>query len=184
MKTIGSVDDVLALYERWGEAHYGEDVTQTAHALQTAALAEDAGAPDALVAAALLHDVGHLVFLADEGRDGHADRVDDLHEAIGARALARVFGPEVAGPIALHVTAKRYCCATDPAYAESLSRASVESLALQGGPLDAVACVHFVAHPAAEAALRLRSWDDTGKVVGLDVPNLAHFVPLLRKISR
>jgi hypothetical protein len=40
--------------------YLGEPVSQAAHMLQTAALAEAGGANGALVAAALLHDVGHF----------------------------------------------------------------------------------------------------------------------------
>src|SRR5690606_10246459 len=58
------VDEVVELYRRWAWHRYDESVSQLDHALQTAALAERDGAPDALVAAALLHDVGHLLDLA------------------------------------------------------------------------------------------------------------------------
>jgi len=184
MTAFASVGEIVACFERWGDTHYGEDVTQTEHALQTAARAQADAAGDALVVAALLHDIGHLVFLADDGRDGHAERVDDGHEAMGARALAGVFGPDVTGPIALHVTAKRYLCATDPHYADSLSAASVVSLGLQGGPLDRAACATFVGHPTAPAALRLRAWDDAGKIVGSAVPSLTDFLPLLERVAR
>ena len=165
MTALGSVADIVALYDRFGGERYGEDVTQTAHACQCAALAQRDGAEDALVVAALLHDVGHLLHLSATGEDAHAADVDDDHEALGARALAALFGPEVTGPIALHVTAKRYRCAVDPTYLSRLSAASVASLRLQGGPLDAAAADQFARHPAAAAALHLREWDDTGKVV-------------------
>lgn len=183
MTPLADVDAVLDLYARFGSETYGEDVTQTAHALQCAALAEAECAPDALVAATLLHDIGHLVHLAAGGRDADADGVDDAHESLGARMLAPLFGPEVTGPIALHVTAKRYRCAVDPAYAATLSAASVRSLAVQGGPLAPVEAGRFTDHPAAEAALRVRGWDDTGKVPGLAVPDLEHFRPLLERLA-
>ena len=184
MNQLADVDAVLDLYERFGTRTYGEDVTQTVHALQCAVLAEAEGAPETLVAAALLHDIGHLVHLVDAGRDADADGVDDDHESVGSRMLAPLFGPEVTGPIALHVTAKRYRCAVEPGYADGLSPASVRSLALQGGPLDDEAAARFATHPAADAAIRLRGWDDTGKVPGLVVPDLAHFRPLLSGLAR
>lgn len=179
MTALRSVDEVLALFARYGEEHYGEDVTQTEHALQCAALAERDGAPDALVAAALLHDVGHLLSLGH----GEVPGTDDRHEAVGARALAGVFGPEVTGPIALHVTAKRYRCAVDPEALAALSRASVASLAVQGGPLDADACARFAAHPGAADALALRGYDDTGKTEGLIVPGFDHYRGLLERLA-
>jgi [1-hydroxy-2-(trimethylamino)ethyl]phosphonate dioxygenase len=184
VSALGSVADIVALYDRFGGERYGEDVTQTDHACQCAALAQRDGAEDALVVAALLHDVGHLLHLSATGEDAHAADVDDDHEALGARALAALFGPEVTGPIALHVTAKRYRCAVDPTYLSRLSAASVASLRLQGGPLDGDAADQFARHPAAAAALRLREWDDTGKVAGLEVPDFADFVPRLTAARR
>ena len=184
MSQLPDVDAVLGLYARFGAETYGEDVTQTAHALQCAALAEAEQAPEALVAAALLHDVGHLVHLADGGHDADADGVDDDHESVGSRALASLFGPEVTAPIALHVAAKRYRSAVEPGYADRLSEASVRSLALQGGPLDDESAARFASLPGADAAIRLRGWDDTGKVRGLVVVDLAHYRPLLTRLAR
>ncbi len=62
MPTIMSpVDAIAELFASAGAADYlGEPVTVAAHMLQAGALAEAAGAAPALVAAALLHDVGHL----------------------------------------------------------------------------------------------------------------------------
>ena len=179
-----TVANVFALYERFGAEHYGEGVTQNAHALQCAALATRAGAADSLIAAALLHDIGHLVHLAEFGRDADADRVDDTHEAIGARVLSGLFGPEVTAPIALHVTAKRYRVATEPGYGATLSAASVRSLELQGGPLDPTAAATFAVHPGAEAAVQLRGWDDSGKIDGLDVGTFEDYRAVLDRTAR
>jgi phosphonate degradation associated HDIG domain protein len=184
MTALANVDDVLALFERHGDDTYGEDVTQNQHALQCAAIAEADGASEALIVAALLHDVGHLVHLDETGEVADAQVVDDVHEATGARALARLFGPEVTGPIALHVTAKRYRCATEPGYLDGLSPASVLSLAIQGGPLDADACATFAAHPAAAEAIRLRGYDDWGKLDDVDVPGWDHYRPMLERLAR
>ena len=53
---------LLDLYRQQGAGWYsGEEVTQTEHALQAAWLAEQAECPQALVTAALLHDIGHLL---------------------------------------------------------------------------------------------------------------------------
>ena len=44
-----------------GQTHYDEVVTQLQHAVQCAALADEAGVDDATVIAALLHDFGHFL---------------------------------------------------------------------------------------------------------------------------
>src|SRR6516225_6317978 len=110
----------------------GEPVSQTEHALQTAWAAEQAGAASALIAAALLHDIGHLLHDLPEDCAHHG--IDDAHEVRGARWLVQHFGPDVTEPVRLHVPAKRYLCSTDPAYRSQLSEASELSLKLQGGP--------------------------------------------------
>ena len=104
------IDEVLDLYRTSGDRRYGEHVTQLEHALQTAWLASrDAGGAvdDELVAAALLHDVAHLLEPEDDGG------VDLDHETVGADLLARWFGPGITEPVRLHVEAKRYLCVTD-----------------------------------------------------------------------
>lgn len=165
-----SVDEVLGLFRRFGADRYDEEVSQLDHALQCAALARRDGAPDELVAAALLHDVGHLLHLRDGGR-GPVDE-DLAHEDVGARWLSALFGPAVTGPIELHVEAKRYLCAVEPGLADALSAGSRASLVRQGGPLDQVGVAAFEARAGSPEAVALRRWDDAGKVVGL------HVVPL------
>lgn len=181
--TPRSVDEVLALYQRWGADHYDEDISQLDHALQTAALAVEAGTADELVAAALLHDVGHLLDLASGRASADDEAVDLAHEAAGARYLAGLFPPAVTAPVALHVGAKRYRCAVDAGYAASLSEGSTRSLARQGGPMSRAEAAAFAVHPGAAAAVALRGWDDSGKVDGLDVAPLAHYRDLLDRVS-
>lgn len=178
-----SVDEVMALYRRFGDEHYDEALSQTQHALQCAALARAEGAGDALVAAALLHDVGHLLELAERDAQGELPTVDRDHESVGARYLSGLFGPEVTAPIALHVRAKRYLCAVDPGYLSGLSAGSARSLALQGGPADPDEVARFEANPGFAAAVRLRHWDDGGKVDGLDVGDLEGHRPLLERLA-
>lgn len=183
MTQARGLDEVLALYERWGGQRYDEDLSQLAHALQTAALAGADGAPGALVAAALLHDVGHLLELADGGAP-RAPAADLRHEGKGARYLSGIFPPAVTRPIALHVRAKRYRVAVDPTYAVVLSAGSVASLARQGGPLSSHEVAAFEASPGWAEAVTLRGWDDRGKVDGLEVPDLASYRPLLESLTR
>jgi OPA family glycerol-3-phosphate transporter-like MFS transporter len=165
---------ILRLFEERGAAAYlGEPVTQTEHALQAAWAAERAGAGSALIAAALLHDIGHL--LHDLPEDCAGAGVDDTHEERGARWLGRSFGPDVTEPIRLHVPAKRYLCATEADYRGRLSEASAVSLMLQGGPFTTEEAEAFRRNPHAEAAVALRRWDEAAKVRGLATPPLAHF---------
>lgn len=182
MPVARSIDEVLAQYERWGTSRYDEEILQLDHALQTAALARADGAADSIVAAALLHDVGHLLDLADGG--GHRDRtIDQRHEARGAAWLAGLFPPTVTAPIALHVRAKRYRVTVGPAYAEVLSPGSTASLVRQGGPMDAAEVTAFEANPGWEDAVALRAWDDRAKVDGLVVPDLASYRGLLESLA-
>jgi phosphonate degradation associated HDIG domain protein len=176
-----SVDEIfLAFAERGGEA-YGEGVSQLDHALQCAWLAQGEGAGEALIAAALLHDYGHLF----EGRGEAAEHEgrDARHEVHGARMLGQWFGPEVVGPIALHVAAKRYLCAVEPAYEHALSPASRLSLTLQGGRFTDAQSRRFERGRFSAEAVRLRRWDDAGKVAGRVPPGLEHYRPLLSRIA-
>jgi len=180
-----SVGELFDLYERWGSDPYDEELSQRDHALQTAALAAAEGAGTDLVAAALLHDVGHLLALAN--RDGSRDREPsdrDLgHEATGAAWLVGLFPATVTGPIALHVRAKRYLCATAPDYLESLSAGSTRSLHRQGGPLSRDESVAFEANAGFDAAVRLRRWDDRGKADGIDLPPLDRYRRIVEAVT-
>lgn len=172
--------ELTDLFTRLGALHYGEDVTQLEHALQTAHHAKLDGAPPELVVAALLHDVGHMMQKAGEDA---ADRgIDTRHEHISAGYLARAFGPDVTEPVRLHVAAKRYRVAVDPGYLERLSQASLQSLALQGGPMDAAEIDAFLAEPSVDAALRLRGYDEAGKAPEAEVAGFATYHDLLRDL--
>lgn len=167
------IAEIEALFAARGGAHYGEGVSQTEHALQAALCAERDGATPALIAAALLHDIGHL--LVDEPEDIAEHGIDTEHESVASAWLSRHFGPEVTEPVRLHVAAKRYLCTAEPGYLERLSPASVLSLKLQGGPLSDAEAAAFAAGPQAAAAASLRRWDDEAKVAGLTTPGLVHF---------
>ena len=175
-----ALDDLLALFEGdRATAMYDEVVTEREHALQAAQLAEAAGAPDATVAAALLHDVGRLLIPAD------ADLVaaDRAHDEVGARHLRQWFGPEVTAPVGLHVAAKRYLCATEPDYLAVLSAVSVRSLEVQGGPMSEAEVETFRAGTGWEAAVQLRRWDDEAKLEDHPTRAVADYRPLLERVA-
>jgi phosphonate degradation associated HDIG domain protein len=179
-EVLERIDRLFA--ERGADEYHGEAVTQLEHALQCAALAERAGQPTAVIGAALLHDIGHLL---DDHGEGYLDRgCDDRHEELGARFLLRAFGPEVTEPIRLHVPAKRYLCATRADYIAALSPASVRSLEFQGGPMSVLERAEFEAHPHFRAAVVVREYDDAAKVAGLVTPPLAHFRAYLEACLR
>lgn len=168
------LDDIETTLQSAGQEQYGgESVSQLAHALQCAWLAEQQDAGAALITAALLHDIGHLVDSRFE--EGQVNEIDRQHERIGAGYLSKHFPDSVTAPIRLHVDAKRYLCHADPAYFEGLSAASVRSLGLQGGPYSKDEAAVFICQPHADDAVKLRLWDDEGKVAGLKTPPLSHF---------
>jgi gamma-butyrobetaine dioxygenase len=177
------VATIAELFASEGLAGYlGEDVTQAVHMLQTAALAERDGAGDALVAAALLHDVGHFTGTVT-GQD-LMQGTDNRHSEQGAAWLARWFGPEVTEPVRLHVDAKRYLCATEPGYLELLSPASAYTLGVQGGPMQGTELAEFKASRHAAGACRVRRWDDAAKDPSAPVPPFDRFRPVLRRLAR
>jgi len=171
---MGPIERIFERFDRHGGNDYGgERVRQLEHALQCAAQAEAEGAAPALITAALLHDIGHLIH--DLGDSPAARGIDDRHEVLGQQWLGQWFGPAVTEPVRLHVPAKQYLTGTDPGYFAALSAGSVRSLALQGGPFSETAAAEFIAQPHAEEAVRLRRWDEGAKVPGKATPGLAHF---------
>lgn len=175
MTKAWTLEDVLALVEKRGQRMYGrEAVSQLEHALQCAHLAETAGASAALISACLLHDFGHLLEPLDAG-------ADDQHQDIALPVLRRLFAENVLEPIRLHVAAKRYLCAAESGYWESLSIASRESLERQGGVFSARDAERFIAQNYAEDAVRLRRWDDTAKTPGRATPEIGHYKSVLEK---
>jgi phosphonate degradation associated HDIG domain protein len=178
-----SVSDICTLFARKGGREYdGEGVTQLEHALQTAALAEGEGAPASLIAAALLHDLGHM--LNDQGDTPTLRGIDDRHQYAALPFLRGSFDDAVLEPIRLHVDAKRYLCAMRDGYYEALSADSKRSLVLQGGAYDAAGAAAFIAQPHAKDAVRVRLWDDVAKVPSAPTPPLAHFLAVLEAVAR
>ncbi|WP_292230722.1 phosphonate degradation HD-domain oxygenase [Brevundimonas sp.] len=173
---------ITDLFDRHGENRYGEHVNQREHMLQCAKLAEDAGDTPAMIAAALLHDVGQFLEGAGDAAEAHGH--DAAHERLGEVFLSQWFPEEVTAPIFLHVAAKRYLCAVEPGYMGDLSGASALSLSLQGGPFDEAECRTFEAHPFFKEAIRLRRYDDAGKQPGMATPDIDHYVAILNMATK
>jgi gamma-butyrobetaine dioxygenase len=175
------IDELTGLFAGPGAGEYlGEPVTIGVHMRQAGALAAAAGAPDALIAAALLHDVGHLRDpCGGPALDG---TVDERHGDKGADRLGQWFGPGVTEPVRLHVAAKRYLCATEPGYYAMLSGESKRTLELQGGPMDEAAAERFHDNPYATDAVAVRRWDDEAKEPSVTPPEFGYFAPLLARL--
>lgn len=173
-----AVDQIEKLYAERGHESYGEGVTMLEHSLLTAQAAEQAGAPEALIAACLLHDIGHLLGEADDayGVHDHGDASGDF--------LARLFPSSVSEPARLHVAAKRYLCAVDPEYFAGLSPASQYTLEKQGGPMSPDERLEFESNPYHGDGVRLRRWEDSlGKNSGMRAPDWSHFLALLESLT-
>lgn len=174
-----TLHEIETLFEHRGHEQYtGEPVTHLEHALQSATLGEREGASDALITAALLHDLGHL--LHDMSGTPSAQGIDDLHQYRVVPFLRGLFPDEVIAAIARHVDAKRYLCATRAGYQAALSEDSKRSLQLQGGIFTAEQASAFIARPGAEGAVHLRLWDDQAKRPGMITPPLSHFLQKAR----
>lgn len=165
---------------RGGEEYLGEPVTMAEHMLQGACLAERQGEPEIIVVSALLHDIGH--FTSEFGTFSMDDTQDRHHEEAGARVLERFFPKLVVDCVREHVAAKRYICATDPAYFGELSEASIHSLRLQGGPMDAAEVAIFETNPNFAQIVRVRRLDDAGKIAGMQTPGFSYYAPMVQRI--
>lgn len=169
------------IFERRGaESYLGEKVSMSQHMLQAAQLAEEAGASETVVVAALLHDIGH--YTNEFPDNALAQGTDNLHEEAGARVLAPFFPALVTDCIRHHVAAKRYLCATDPDYFAQLSEASVHTLGLQGGPMRQSEVRAFATEPNLDAILQVRVWDDQGKDPEVTTPDFNHYAPMIARV--
>ncbi len=172
------VDEFQALMEARGTEPYGEKVTIAEHSLLTALAAQEANESETLVAACLLHDVGHWLDEPDDEYGIHS------HGDLGGDWVAERFGPEVSEPVRLHVEAKRYLCSVDPGYVDHLSDASIYTLGKQGGPMSTAEAAEFVGKPHYLSAITLRRLeDDYGKLTGVEAPPLGRFAQLLLRLT-
>ena len=194
-----SISEIVDLLNGRAHTWYGQEaVSQLEHALQCAHLAEVAEESSETIVAALLHDLGHMLGANSQrpilsmqaesvGESQDPDQTppttDDLHQYIALPFLRGVFGDAVLEPIKLHVEAKRYLCATDSTYWESLSPASKHSLVLQGGIHSPEQVTAFEALAFSEQAARLRRYDDLAKVPGAKTPGLDHYAQFMRAVA-
>ena len=159
-KVFAEIEEIFNA--KLAEEYLGEDVKLVEHMLQCADLAKSVAAPDYLIVAALLHDIGHL--LVDDAEGAHHEGVDLHHDLVGAKWLEARFPATVSEPVRLHVAAKRYLVTTNHDYLAKLSHASVQTLYMQGGPLNQEEVIEFISREGAEDAVRVRLWDDLAKV--------------------
>lgn len=179
-----TISEISHLYLTCGSAQYGgEAVSQLQHALQCASLAENYGAKPALICAALLHDLGHLLRAQDRMDKHEVSAIeDDLHQYFAIPFLRGSFSDAVIEPIKLHVDAKKYLCAVDETYWSRLSAASQHSLELQGGAYSKEEAAKFIIQPYAEDAVNLRRWDDLAKAPETMPPEWSHYSALLEGV--
>ena len=178
------IQTILQTFQDRGGERYGEEnVTQLQHALQCAELARIEGASPALITAAMLHDLGHIME-PGELPDSCEDNLDDHHEMRAYQLLQETFGPDVAEPVRLHVVAKRYLCTKDPEYADRLSPTSYKSFLDQGGTMSEAEVAAFEAEPFFTDALRVRKWDDTGKRPEHETPTMRDFLAEIEACRR
>ena len=165
----------------------GEPVTEYAHSLQCAELAADEGADEELVLACLLHDVGRFavdqrhVFDSKEIGPAGPRRSGRGHHEVGAALIAPYVPERLAWLVRMHADAKRYLCAAEEGYFDSLTAASKHTLTLQGGIMSPAEMAAVEPHPWLPAALALRRWDDRAKDPHKPPPALGRWEPLLQK---
>lgn len=165
---------------RGGEEYLGEPVTMAEHMLQGAAIAEQNGQDEIIIVSALLHDIGH--FTSEFGTFTMDDTEDRYHEEAGAKVLEQFFPTVVTDCVRYHVAAKRYLCATKPEYFKRLSEASIHSLNLQGGPMNADEVAEFEANPNLKEIIAVRYLDEAGKRADMETPDYWHFAPMVQRI--
>ena len=175
------VDFIGSIFEKRGDEEYlGEPVTMGQHMLQGATIAEKSREPDEIIIGTLLHDIGH--FTSEFGTFSMEDTEDRYHEDAGAAVLEQFFPKIITDCCRHHVAAKRYLCATDPEYFQKLSTASIHSLNLQGGPMSEAELKDFEKNPNLKKILKVRLYDDAGKIPDMITPSFWHFAPLVQKM--
>lgn len=177
-----SLQEIEQLFLEHGHHCYQDaPVNHLRHALQTASLAENAGASAPLITACLLHDLGHVI--AQHNPTSALRWIDDKHHYFVLPFLRGLFDRDVLEPIRLHVEAKRYLCFIDPDYETTLSAHSRHALTLQGGSFDAGQAIDFCQLSGAHDAIKLSRWDDQAKVAGHPTKSLDHYLTIAQSVA-
>ncbi|EDZ48755.1 conserved hypothetical protein [Rhodobacterales bacterium Y4I] len=175
------VEFIGGIFDRRGDEEYlGEPVTMAEHMLQGATIAEQNGQPEEIIVGALLHDIGH--FTSEFGTFSMDDTEDRFHEEAGAEVLEQFFPSVITDCVRYHVAAKRYLCATKPEYFNRLSEASIHSLNLQGGPMNAEEVAEFEKNPNLKQIVAVRYLDEAGKRDDMETPDYWHFAPMVQRM--
>ena len=177
------VEFIADIFERRGaDSYLGESVTMSQHMLQGAWQAEAYGSDDEIIAAALLHDIGHYTseFPADMVGAGQ----DNYHEEAGAYLLEGFFSKRIVSCVRYHVPAKRYLCLIDQNYYDDLSDASKHTLELQGGLMSLEEMQEFSETPYLDDILQVRRWDDLAKDPLLETPPFYYYQPILKRLVK
>ncbi len=176
------VDFIKDIFDRRGsESYLGEEVSMSQHMLQGAYLAQKAQGDEPLIVAALLHDIGH--YTSEFPEDALEKGQNNHHDIAGAKVLERFFPSVVTDCVRYHVDAKRYLCAVETEYFSALSSASINSLRLQGGPMNPEQVIQFKTLDHLEAIIQVRRWDDQGKDKNMSTPDFSYFEPMIRRVS-
>lgn len=174
------IDQIDYLFQSAYNRSYGEELSIVEHSLQSAYFAQCDSQTDEMILACLLHDIGHFLHPYDE--DCADKLIDTRHEELAFRFLKNNVSDAVCYPIKYHVVAKRYLAKKNQSYFDKLSFASKQSLKLQGGPLTDRELSTFESLPFHQEALTLRAYDEKAKVVGLEVPKLNAYRPLMQNL--
>jgi predicted HD phosphohydrolase len=179
-------EQITDSFDEASRIRYGESaVTELEHALQCAEHADQAGADEELVFAAMMHDVGRYAvpqeLVSDTLQDveiadnalGHGER--------GAQLMENMLPERSLFCIRYHAESKMYLCQTNPNYRAKLSGASVKTLAIQSTNYDQVRLDELYGHQWWPDAIRVRTWDDAAKVKGRITRPLDYWVDRLER---
>lgn len=172
------MEEIINLYERFGNSEYlGESVSKTTHMIQAATAAKNSNEPDFLILACLLHDIGHFLDIDDMGGLGVIE-----HGMVGANFLRKLgMNERVCKLVENHVRAKKYLVSKKEDYYNKLSEASKKTLEFQGGKMSESEMILFEQEYDFENSLKVRHYDDIGKQIGMDIPELESFFLLIKK---
>lgn len=178
---LKSVDDIMQLYKEEGGRDYGEDITMTEHAVQTALLARNEGYDEEVQAACLLHDIGHML-----GTRLSYKQMDEYgtmeHEVVGEKVLRDMgFSKKVTDLVRFHVDAKRYLVSAEPEYYNRLSEVSKKTLEFQGGKMNEEEMRNFEKEEHFKEIIMLRKWEEHGKQKDLEMPTFESFKETIEK---